>query len=113
MLNKVKKIISIFLIIIIICLGNRTLATTMHVNDIKPEYTIESARIKVFGRELFGIVRNIAAISSVVILAFVGLKIILGSVDQKAEYKKSLMPIIIGICIVLGATTIVSAIWKL
>ncbi len=109
--RKIKRIISIILLITILCLCNKTLAMT--VGDLSPTYTSESEEISNFGKELFGIIRNIAVISSVVILAYIGLKFMFGSVDQKAEYKKSLMPLAIGVFVVLSATTITSLVWKI
>ena len=53
-----------------------------------------------------GIIRNISVIASVIILMVVGVKFMLGSTEEKAEYKKSLMPLVVGIVVVVGATSI-------
>lgn len=51
-------------------------------------------------------IRNIAAIAGVIIISILGVKYIVGSVEQKAEYKKNFMPLIVGILIVVLATQI-------
>lgn len=106
-MNKVgKKILTIILIIILISFFTSNIYASVY--KLNPTYTPSSGSIKGFGEELFGIIRNVAAISSVVLLAFCGMKIVFGSLEQRAEYKKSLMPLIIGSLVVLSATAIVS-----
>lgn len=51
-------------------------------------------------------IRNIAAIAGVIIISILGVKYIVGSVEQKAEYKKNFMPLIVGILIVVLAAQI-------
>ena len=57
--------------------------------------------------------RNIAAIIAVIIVAILGIKYMLGSVEERAEYKKSFMPLIIGVVVVLLAFQIASMIFAL
>lgn len=45
---------------------------------------------------LFSSIRNIGIILSVIILIVIGIKYMLGSVEEKAEYKKTLLPYIVG-----------------
>ena len=56
--------------------------------------------------KIMGMIRNVAAIAAVIIIMVLGVKYMLGSVEEKAEYKKSFMPLIIGIVLVVSATTI-------
>ena len=60
-----------------------------------------------------GMIRNIAAIAAVIIIMVLGVKYMLGSVEEKAEYKKSFMPLIIGIVLVVGAAAIASFIFNM
>lgn len=55
--------------------------------------------------------RNVAAIAAVVIIAILGIKYMLGSVEEKAEYKKSFMPLIVGIVVVTLALQIAAMIF--
>lgn len=56
--------------------------------------------------KIMGMIRNIAIIASVIIIMVLGIKYMLGSVEEKAEYKKSFMPLIIGIILVVAASSI-------
>ena len=42
-----------------------------------------------------------------------GVKYMLGSVEEKAEYKKSFVPLIVGIVLVVAATAIASFIFNM
>lgn len=51
-------------------------------------------------KKVFGILRVVGTILSVVILTAIGLKFMMGSVEEKAEYKKSLLPYAVGAFII-------------
>lgn len=55
----------------------------------------------------------ISVIVAVVVLMYTGLKFIVGSTQEKAEYKKSLVPIVVGVAILVFATTIVNVLFSL
>lgn len=53
------------------------------------------------------IITNVGMITSVIMLAVIGLKYMLGSVEEKAEYKKDLIPYLVGAILLFGITTFV------
>lgn len=50
--------------------------------------------------------RNIGVAVSVISLMLVGIKYMLGSVEEKAQYKETLMPIVIGCFLIATVTTV-------
>lgn len=62
--------------------------------------------------KVLGAIRNITVVVSVIILMIIGVKYIIGSVEEKANYKATLIPYIIGIIFAVSGTTIVDAIYK-
>ena len=56
--------------------------------------------------KILGIIRIIGTVTSVVMLIVIGLKFMLGSVEEKAEYKQSLKPYIIGALLLFTGTLI-------
>ena len=62
------------------------------VNKNSPSSSLFSDKV----RKLLGIIKYIGVILSVVILIIIGMKYMLGSVEQKADYKKTMMPYIYG-----------------
>ena len=53
------------------------------------------------------LIRNFAIVIGVIMLMVIGVKYMLGSAEEKADYKKSLMPLVIGIFIALGILGII------
>ena len=52
-------------------------------------------------------VTSVGIVASVLILAMIGIKYMLGSVEEKAEYKKDLIPYVVGAFVVFGITTFI------
>lgn len=67
--------------------------------DSKSATKIETATSKVLT-----VVSNIGIAISVIVLAILGVKYMLGSVEEKAEYKQDLIPYVIGALILFGIT---------
>jgi len=53
-----------------------------------------------------GVIRNVGVVLSVVILIILGIKYMLGSVEEKADYKKSMLPYLIGVVILFTGSLI-------
>lgn len=53
------------------------------------------------GGQVLKILRNIAAIAAVVTISIIGVRYMVGSVEQRAEYKQTMMPVVVG-CILVG-----------
>lgn len=56
--------------------------------------------------KIIGFLQWAGAIAGVLIITIFGIKYMMGSLEEKAEYKKSMIPLIVGIVVVMGATTI-------
>lgn len=111
--KKTRKILLVLIItFLIVCIFNETFAlnpdmyepTDPTVNDAK---TLTD-KIGV----VLGSIRNISVIISVISLMIIGLKYIFGSVEEKANYKATIFPYIIGVVLVASGTTIVSFIYN-
>lgn len=61
---------------------------------------------------ILGAVRNIGIVVSVISLMIIGIKYIFGSVEEKANYKQTLLPYIIGFVVLVTGTTIVTFIYN-
>lgn len=58
------------------------------------------------GSVILTIVTNIGMILAIILIAVLGVKYMMGSTEEKAEYKKSLLPYIVGAILVFGASAI-------
>lgn len=62
--------------------------------------------------KVLGIIRTIGTVVSVVMLIVIGIRFMLGSVEEKAEYKQSLKPYIIGALLLFTGTQIPQLIYE-
>lgn len=98
---KYKKIIILALILIVI------LTSSVFASDLTSGVEITKAKgqeVEEIGNLIFGIVRVIGIILSVGTLMLLGIKYMLGSVEEKAEYKKSFGIYIIGATLVFAVS---------
>ena len=114
-LEIIKKIIVLMMIVfVLISFKEVCLADTEDI--LNPEYYNtklqdgEASYIFERGGSVVRILRNIAAIVSVVALSIIGVRYMVGSVEQKAEYKQTMMPVIIGCLLVAGLSGILTLI---
>ena len=56
---------------------------------------------------------GISIIVAVIVVMIIGIKYIIGSTQEKAEYKKSLIPLVVGIVLIVFATTIVKFLFSM
>ena len=107
-----KKIISIALtILMIFTLTNNVFATAFDPEEWDPEPTVEAGGsfLERAGSAL-GWIRFIGIIVSVLALVVIGIKYMLGSIDEKAEYKKTMIPYVIGCFMLMGVSILIGLI---
>ena len=68
--------------------------------------------INIIGNQIIQIVSTVGSIASVIVLVILGLKYMMGSAEEKAEYKKTLLPYIIGAAFVFAASTIATVVFN-
>ena len=117
-LAKNKKII-IFGFIILIMLGiqlipNYTYAT-IEANDYKPGaiQTTYVSHVKKIANPIIGAVKTIGIVVAVIALGIIGIKYMTASVNEKAEYKKTMIPYLIGAILVVAITQLLSVVIKI
>ena len=113
-MNKVSKIILITLLIGIcfMSLSNVYALTEAQINQLKPPDPTGYDNFFKKAGTVLGLVRNIGAVGSVLGIAVLGLRYMWGSVDEKANYKETMFPFIIGIAVTVGMTTIITIVQK-
>ncbi|MDO5556011.1 MAG: TrbC/VirB2 family protein [Clostridia bacterium] len=81
--------------------------------DIPSAQSASTTDIAAKAAKIIATLRNIAAIAAVIIISILGIKYMIGSVEEKAEYKKSFIPLIIGVVVVVLALQIANVIFNL
>lgn len=64
------------------------------------------------GKKIVGIVQVVGIVVAVVVILVIGIKYLVGSAEQKAEYKKTMIPYIVGAVLVFAGSTIVNVIYN-
>lgn len=72
----------------------------------------ESPTLKNKANNILGLIQVLGIVVSVVMLMAIGIKYMLGSVEEKAEYKSSLVPYIIGAFILFTGSTVPNIIYQ-
>lgn len=119
--KTILKLISITLLIIIFLIPTQTLSEASSDIDIDTglvpdKSTISSAsttsEFDDAGKVILGAIQTVGVVISVIVIVIVGIKYMIGSVDERAEYKKTMWPYIIGVILLASATTIPNIIYK-
>ncbi|MBR6504215.1 MAG: hypothetical protein IKT41_00585 [Clostridia bacterium] len=111
---KISKIILITLLIAIILFASGSVyaLTDEQIEKFNPKKDpIKDGDWDAFAKKagiVLGFVRNIGAIVSVLGIAVLGLRYMWGSLEQKANYKETMFPFIIGIAMTVGVTVIIT-----
>ena len=118
--KKIIKIFILFLINILFCIfisNISNVAADFDVNAYKPDSTMIEVKgetqLQKIGLAIVGPIRVIGSFVSVLALIIIGVKYMFGSVEEKAQYKKTLLPYFWGAIMVFGITNIVSIIYDI
>lgn len=120
MSTKTMKILTfVATALLVVALGATTvLGVTVNGVELTPNQIIGGAvngteGITDFGKRVIGILQTVGIVLSVVILVVLGLKYMMGSAEEKADYKKTMMPYIVGAVFIFLAPTIANMIYSL
>lgn len=72
-----------------------------------------SAKFKPLVENVAGIIATVGTVVSVAALVIIGIRYMLASVEERAEYKRILIPYVIGAIMVFAMTTIPSIIYNI
>ena len=109
---KLSKILAtIMAIVVIISVCGFVFAAAPNPDTYTGNDDYDTATIGEMGNQIIQIISVIGSIVSVIVLVVLGIKYMMGSAEEKAEYKKTLMPYIIGAAFVFAASAIAGIIF--
>ena len=113
MKKQVKMISTILLVMMILCSITNVVFGSGIIASLSGDKTgeVSSTEITNLGATIVGILQIIGIIVAVVVLLVLGIKYMMGSAEEKAEYKKTMIPYVIGALLIFAATTIVSVLY--
>ena len=65
------------------------------------------------GNQIIGIITTVGVVVAVVVLLVLGIKYMMGSASEKAEYKKTMIPYLVGALLIFGASAITKVVVSL
>ena len=65
------------------------------------------------GNNIVTIIQVIGIVLAVIVLLIIGIKYMMGSASEKAEYKKTMIPYIVGAVLIFAGTSLVRVIYSL
>ncbi len=71
-----------------------------------------STQIESVGKDIVGILQTIGIVLSVVVLIVLGIKYMMGSAEEKADYKKSMLPYLVGAIVIFAASAFAEVIYN-
>lgn len=113
MSTKTMKILTmVATILLIVSLGASTVLGLSPI-DIKGNTSGNgSNEISTLGKDIVGILQTVGIVLSVVILVVLGIKYMMGSAEEKAEYKKTMIPYLVGAAFIFLAPTIANIVYS-
>ena len=118
--KKLVQIFTILMIVIALCsisvsvlAANPAAGTTaITPSSINGDADLKTDSISTIGNNVVKILQTVGVVLSVVILIVLGIKYMLGSAEEKADYKKSMMPYVIGAALIFAASALAQVIYN-
>jgi len=109
-MKKYVKVVSVILMVFLV------VAMASPVFAYQPKNVVGNqagtTSIQNIGGQILGIVQVVGTIAAVIILVIIGIKYMMGSAQEKAEYKKTMIPYIIGAIIIFAASNIAQMVYN-
>ncbi|MBQ2916909.1 MAG: TrbC/VirB2 family protein [Clostridia bacterium] len=109
-----KKSIKVALMIVAILLVSTSVfAADFRPTDVKNIINTEGTQsVKSIGGSILGIIRVVGTIVAVGMLIVLGIKYMMGSAEERAEYKKTLFPYLIGAVLIFAASNLADMVYS-
>lgn len=113
-MKKLSKILAIILLVAIaMTIGMGTIANASSTDQVDKLFgpgTADTTGISSVGTNIVSIITTIGIIVAVIVLLILGIKYMMGSASEKAEYKKTMIPYLVGAVLIFGASAIAKAV---
>ena len=114
-MKKTVKVMSIILLAVMFLTVTATMVNAVNIagtiNDVG-NGTYSGTEVTNTGKKIVGIVQVVGVVVAVVVILVIGIKYLVGSAEQKSEYKKTMIPYIVGAVLVFAGSTIVNVIYN-
>ena len=111
MKGKTIKLLSVLLVAIMLVTVSTSVFAAPDFNTITSEMdtasnNVSTDKITETGGGIMGILQVVGMVIAVIILIVIGIKYMMGSAQEKAEYKKTFIPYIVGAILIFAASAL-------
>lgn len=82
-------------------------------NGIDGNGNVQTNDLTKVGNNIVTIIQVVGIVIAVIVLLVIGIKYMMGSASEKAEYKKTMIPYIVGAVLIFAGTSLVRVIYSL
>ena len=108
-----KKSLILLLIFLIIITIMTTVNASFDPNEYKPDPLDGGTTLINASQTIVGVIQVVGIIVSVAVLIALGIKYMMGSVEEKASYKKSMIPYVLGAVMLFAASALVQILYDI
>lgn len=82
-------------------------------NGLNGNGNVQTNDLTKVGNNIVAIIQVVGIVIAVIVLLVIGIKYMMGSASEKAEYKKTMIPYIVGAVLIFAGTSLVRVIYSL
>lgn len=117
-MKKLSKIFAVLLILAIAMVAFTTVANASagdvaNIFQKAEESNVDTGDMTTVAGNIVNIITWVGIIVAIIVLLVLGIKYMMGSAAEKAEYKKTMIPYLVGAVLIFGASAIVQAVVKM
>ena len=116
-MKKSIKVISTLLltIMLVASIAGTVLAVDPNtvLNGLNGNGNVQTNDLTKVGNNIVTIIQVVGIVIAVIVLLVIGIKYMMGSASEKAEYKKTMIPYIVGAVLIFAGTSLVRVIYSL
>lgn len=116
-MKKSIKVISTLLlaIMLVASVAGTVLAVDPNtvLNGLDGNGNVQISDLTKVGNNIVTIIQVVGIVIAVIVLLIIGIKYMMGSASEKAEYKKTMIPYIVGAVLIFAGTSLVRVIYSL
>lgn len=116
-MKKSIKVISTLLLAIMLfaSIAGTVLAVDPNtvLNGLNGNGNVQTNDLTKVGNNIVTIIQVVGIVIAVIVLLVIGIKYMMGSASEKAEYKKTMIPYIVGAVLIFAGTSLVRVIYSL
>ena len=111
--KKTVKIIAtiVTIIMLMMVLSTGVMAADELISSMNPDYS-DTGSVGTIGGKIVNILSIIGVVVAVIVLLVLGIKYMMGSASEKAEYKKTMIPYLVGAILIFAASVIANVVYQ-